>query len=216
MVTQLDPVAQANLVRREVHNAERDGKPTKVVVATRTYRAERADVWDAITNAERLPRWFLPVTGDLRPGGRYQFEGNAGGVVERCEEPHLVAATWEFAGGISWLQVRLHEAPDGTVLELQHEAYVDEHWTTYGPGATGVGWDLALIGLGLHVDTGAAVDPQEFETWTTSPDGASFIGRVSSGWAEAGIGAGEDRDHARAAGARTTAFFTGAEAPGDR
>ena len=29
------------------------------------------DVWDACTNPERIPRWFLPVSGDLRLGGRY-------------------------------------------------------------------------------------------------------------------------------------------------
>ena len=34
-----------------------------------TYRRRIEDVWDACTTAERIGRWFLPVTGDLRLGG---------------------------------------------------------------------------------------------------------------------------------------------------
>ncbi len=64
---------------REVGGREHEGRTARVVVATRSYDTTIEDVWDALTNAERIPRWFLPVTGDFRPGGRYQFEGNAGG-----------------------------------------------------------------------------------------------------------------------------------------
>ena len=55
----------------------------------------------------RIPLWFLPVTGDLRLGGRFQVEGNAGGVVERCDPPRSFAATWECGESTSWLEVRL-------------------------------------------------------------------------------------------------------------
>ena len=44
-------------------------------------------MWDACTDPERIGRWFLPVSGDLRLGGRYQLEGNAGGEILRCEPP---------------------------------------------------------------------------------------------------------------------------------
>ena len=79
-----DPVTTAGLVTREVRSGIRDGAPTKIAIARRIYPADQADLWDALTNADRIPRWFLPVSGDLRVGGRYQLEGNAGGVVERC------------------------------------------------------------------------------------------------------------------------------------
>ena len=94
----------------------------------------------ALTNAGRIPRWFLPVSGNLRVGGRYQLEGNASGVVERCEEPESFAVTWEFGGALSWLEITL--TPDGerTTLELAHEAPVDpERWAQYGPSAVGIG-----------------------------------------------------------------------------
>jgi hypothetical protein len=55
-------------------------------VGTRTLEAGEArvdDAWDGCPSLDRLPQWFLPVSGELRLGGRYQLEGNAGGTVER-------------------------------------------------------------------------------------------------------------------------------------
>lgn len=197
-------------VRRRVETVRRDGKDAKVAHAVRTYDAAIEDVWDALTNPERLPRWFLPVSGDLRPGGHYQFEGQAGGEVERCDRPRALAVTWEFGGEVSWLEVRLAEAGDGTVLELVHTAYVDpERWTEFGPGAVGVGWDLALLGLHQHLTTGASIDPREAEAWSLSPDGIEVTTGCSAAWADAAIADGDDPDAARAAAARTTAFYTG-------
>lgn len=214
MQTPIDPGTQAGLARRTVRAGERDGQATKVVVSERRYRADRADVWDALTNPERLPRWFLPISGDLRPGGRYQLEGNAGGTIEHCREPELVAVTWEFGGGLSWLEVELTATEligteGGTTLELRHEATIDDHWKQYGPGAVGVGWDLSQLGLGLHLETAEPLDPAEFEAWTVSAAGKEFIRLSSSGWGTAAIGAGEDPNIAVAAAEQTRAFFTG-------
>jgi uncharacterized protein YndB with AHSA1/START domain len=209
MAPVIDPATTAGLVTREVRDSTRDGVPTKIAVARRTYAAERADLWDALTSADRLPRWFLPVSGDLTVGGRYQLEGNAGGIVERCAAPEEFAVTWEFGETVSWLTVHLTPADDGTTLELVHEAPVDpDFWTQYGPGATGVGWDLSLMGLGLHLASGAGLNPAEVESWSTSPEGVEFARLASTGWADAAVAAGEDADQARAAGERTLAFYT--------
>lgn len=209
MTTLTDPAATAGLVTREVRDGSRDDAPTKIAVARRTYATDRDDLWDALTSAERLPRWFMPITGDLTVGGRYQLEGHAGGVVERCDAPRAFAVTWESNGGVSWLEVSLTPADGGTTLELVHEAPVDpDFWVQYGPGAVGVGWDLSLMGLGLHLDTGAALDPQEVEEWSVSDEGVTFARAASTSWADAAIAAGEDADQARAAGERTLAFYT--------
>jgi uncharacterized protein YndB with AHSA1/START domain len=205
----IDPLATARLVTREVRSGARDGTPTKIAVARRTYAAERADVWDAVTSPERLPRWFAPVSGDLSAGGRYQVEGNAGGVVERCEAPERFAVTWEFGGTVSWLEVRLTETDGRTTLELQHESPVDRAFAEqYGPGAVGVGWDLALMGLVLQLETGRDMDPAEGEAWTLSPDGVEFVRHAGTGWADAAIADGDDPAAARAAAERTLAFYT--------
>jgi uncharacterized protein YndB with AHSA1/START domain len=215
MTIDIDPVAQAGLTRREVRAGARDGQTTKVVIAVRRYGAEQPDVWSAITDPERIPRWFSPVSGDLKPGGKYQIEGNAGGTIERCDEPELFALTWEFGGGKSWVEVQLRSDGDATVLELRHECPVDDHWTQFGPGAVGVGWDLALLGLGLHLASGAVVDPQEAAAWSISDSGKAFVTACSAGWTEAAITGGEDESAARTAGAATTAFYTGAAQPGE-
>src|SRR3954449_12651325 len=92
----VDPLTTAGLVTREIRSGERDGKPTKIAVARRTYGTDQADLFDALTNAERIPRWFLPVTGELEAGGSYQLEGNAGGTVERCDPPESFSITWGY------------------------------------------------------------------------------------------------------------------------
>jgi uncharacterized protein YndB with AHSA1/START domain len=213
----VDPVATAGLTIREVRSGAREGVATKVAIARRTYATDQTDLWDALTNADRIPRWFLPVSGNLAVGGRYQFQGNAGGVVERCDAPESFAVTWEMGPMVSWLQVTLHPAGDGTTLELAHEAPVDpELWGQFGPGAVGVGWDLALMGLGLHIDSGDPVDPAEGLAFATTPEGVAFVERSATGWADAAVGDGDEQAAAHEAAARTVAFYTGApeDAPG--
>ena len=210
-----DVAQQIGAVVREVASREHEGRLARVVVATRTYNTTVEDVWDALTSAERLPRWFLPVTGDLRLGGHYQFKGNAGGTITRCEPPRLLAVTWAMGPSMSWVTVSLAEdAGGGTRLELEHVAHVDDaFWDQYGPGAVGVGWDLAMMGLVRHVATGAAVDPDAFAAWTASAEGKDFVRRSSDEWRRASVAAGTDAAAAKAAAARTTAFYGGE--PGD-
>lgn len=207
-----DPVTLAGLVTREIRTGARDGAPTKIAVARRTYPTDQADLWQALTDPERIVRWFLPISGELTLGGHYQLEGNAGGVVEACDEPKRFAVTWEMGPQLSWVQVGLTATPEGTQLELTHEAPVDPgFWAQYGPGAVGVGWDLAFVGLGHYLSSGEPVDQNEALTLHTTPEGREFIGTTAAGWAEAAIGDGDDPDAARAAAANTVIFYTTTE-----
>ncbi|MFP4511723.1 MAG: SRPBCC family protein [Acidimicrobiales bacterium] len=210
-----DPAATIGLVTREVRSGTRGGEPTKIVVGRRTYPTDQADLWDALTNAERIPRWFMPISGDLRVGGRYQLEGNAGGIIERCDAPEHLAVTWEYGPMVSWLDITLAPSADGTVLDLTHEAPVDpDMWDQFGPGAVGVGWDLAFMGLGLHLDSGARVDPDEAATFTFSPAGIEFVRLAATDWADAAARDGDEPGPAHEAAARTLAFYTTAPEPG--
>jgi uncharacterized protein YndB with AHSA1/START domain len=205
-----DVVRQIGAVVREVGSREHEGRPARVVIATRSYDTTVEDAWDALTNAERIPRWFLPVTGDLRLGGRYQLQGNAGGTITRCEPPRLLAVTWEMAGSPSWLTISLSQDPaGGTRLELEHVVLDGDLWDQFGPGAVGVGWDLGLMGLGRHLATGATLDRNEAAAWSASDEGKNFIRCSSEEWCKASISAGTDDAAARAAAARTTAFYGG-------
>jgi uncharacterized protein YndB with AHSA1/START domain len=202
-------------VTREVGGREYEGKPARVIVAKRTYNTSPDDLWDAISSAERIPRWFLPISGDLRLGGRYQLKGNAGGTITRCEPPKALDVTWEYGGETSWVSVRLtRRAADRTELELEHIAHVsDDRWNQFGPGAVGVGWDMTLMGLGEHVENASkpAVKPEDALAWMASKEGREFMRESSEGWGRASIAAGTPEDAARAAVERTTAAYTGSD-----
>ncbi|MGI5131837.1 SRPBCC family protein [Pseudonocardia sp. CA-107938] len=203
-------------VRRTLGTRTLEAGEAKVATISRAYPTTVDDLWDACTNPRRLPRWFLPVEGELAVGGKYQLAGNAGGTVERCDAPHSFAATWEYGGDVSWIEVTLTPEGDGARLTLEHVAHVndDARWAQYGPGAVGVGWDLALSsGLARHIETGESVDPAAAEAWTGSPEGVAFISAASAGWAQAWIAEGWPAEDALAAAARTTAFYTGQPEP---
>lgn len=208
---QIDPVAAVGTVVREVKSRDHEGKPARVAIASRDYDTTVDDLWEALTSPERIPRWFLPVTGDLKLGGRYQLQGNAGGTIIACVPPRKLAVTWEFGGQVSWVNVTLTGQGDGVRLELEHIAHVgDEMWDQFGPGAVGVGWDLSLAGLGLHVaGGGAAVDPAGFVAWSASDEGKAFIRGASEDWGRASVAFGTDPAAAKAAADRTTAFYIG-------
>ena len=198
---------------RRFENRDHEGKPARVVVAARTYGTRREDLWDAITNRERIPRWFLPVDGDLKLGGRYQLKGNAGGTITRCDAPAALDVTWEMGGGVSWVTVRLDPEGDRTRLTLEHIVHasdVDAHWARFGPGAVGVGWDLTLHGLNLYVEGGGPVDHTKAHAWMTSEEGKAFMRASAEVWAEAHVLGGENPEVASGMAKRTAAFYTGA------
>jgi uncharacterized protein YndB with AHSA1/START domain len=214
----IDVDQHINAVQRTVSSRTFEAGEARAVTLSQRYAADIADVWDACTNPERIPRWFLPVSGDLRLHGRYQLEGNAGGTIERCDPPNGFFATWEYGGDVSWIEVRLSAEPDGgTRLELEHIAHVDDnaHWAEFGPGAVGIGWDLGLIGLALHLVSGAAVDPAEVAAWSASGEGKRFMHLSSDRWGEADVASGTDSTAARERAARTAAAYTGEGAEPD-
>jgi uncharacterized protein YndB with AHSA1/START domain len=205
-------------VERAVSDREHEGKPARVVTLRRRYATDVDDLWDALTNGERIPRWFLPIGGDLKLGGRYQFQGNAGGTITQCEPPHLLGATWEFGGQTSWVEVTLRAlGTDAAELKLDHIAgtspEAEQFWAQYGPGAVGVGWELGLLGLAQHIGTGEAVSSEAAFAWQASDEGKAFIRRSSEGWGAAAAASGADAQAAREAADRTSAFYTGEAAP---
>ena len=209
---EIDVAKQIGAVTRRVENRDHEGKPARVAVAGQTYSTTPDDLWDAITSPERLPRWFLPVTGDLKPGGRYQLKGNAGGEILVCEPPRRLKVTWEYGGEVSWLEVIIAPSPNnGASLTLEHVAYVsDERWNQFGPGAVGIGWDLTLAGLEHHTATRSARTAEEGMQWMMSDEGKRFMRQSSDSWREASIASGTDVETARASADRCLAAYTGA------
>jgi uncharacterized protein YndB with AHSA1/START domain len=219
----IDINAQLDAVDRAVSTEEVEGVQSRVQTLVQTYPSPIDDVWSAVTSAERIGRWFLPVTGDLRLGGQYQLEGNASGTIQSCDPPQAGTAqydiTWEFGGGVTFVTVRLESVgSDRTRLELQHVAPVsavpDELWHQFGPAGTGIGWDSGLLGLTLHL-TDPDSRPEDPEAWTMSDEGRAFLRGSADAWAVAHAGDGIGTDTARAAADATYAMYTG-EGPGPR
>ena len=208
----IDVTHQISSVERRVGRRTLEAGEARTVQLTCLYDTTPDDLWDACTNPDRIARWFLPISGDLRVGGRYAFQGNASGTIERCEPPHSIDATWEYGGQTSWVELRLTPEADGrTRFALEHIAHVtDDLWAQFGPGAVGVGWDQGLLGLAMHLTEG--VEPPRgdaIEAWQTSEEGLDFSRQASERWAEASIAAGTDAAEARAAAERTTDFYSG-------
>ena len=87
----------------------------------------------------------------------------------------------------------------------------EEHWKQFGPGATGVGWDLSFFGLALHLGRGGvAIDQEANEAWLASESGKEFISDCAKAWGEAHIASGEVPEIARSMAQRTAGFYTGA------
>jgi uncharacterized protein YndB with AHSA1/START domain len=170
-------------VSRTGAEPEREGETVSVLLR-RTYQAEAADVWDALTDPERLRRWFLPVSGDLREGGTFALEGNASGDILACEPPHLLRVT--FGGPESIVEVRLRAEKSGaaasTVFELEHAVPIAMAGSGAGALWVGPGWDGAVLGLGLYLYGDVAPDPVAA---ASSPEAQEYSRRSIDLWATA-------------------------------
>ena len=205
----IDVNHQINAVRRAVGTTMLEAGEAHVVTISQSYATDAADLWDACTSIERIPRWFLPIAGQLTVGGQYQLEGNANGTILTCDPPRSFTATWEYGGKVSWIELRIiAEADERSRLELDHLAVVgDEHWDQFGPGAVGIGWDLGLVGLAIHLSTGAALKTGFAQEWTASDDGRRFMALASQEWYRANVAGGEDPAVARASADRVAAAY---------
>jgi uncharacterized protein YndB with AHSA1/START domain len=207
----IDIVREIEATQREVGEGRIAAGVGRAVRLRRDYDAPIEDVWDALTDPERIGRWFLPVSGEYRIGGRYQFEGNAGGEIVACERPHRLKVTWVYGevtsdADVSEVEVRLSTvSAEKTRFELEHTAIVPEdRWDEYGPGAVGVGWEGGLLGLTLHLRGGSVGDPI---AWQVSAEGRDFLTQSSDAWGEANKASGADPAAVARAVANTTAFY---------
>lgn len=215
----MDVQQQIDAVDRVLREGEHGGEPAHVQTIAQEYPSPIDDAWSAVTTADRIERWFLPVSGDLELGGRYQLEGNAGGEVLECAAPADGAAsyrvTWEYGGGVTWLTVRLTSVDaQRTRVELEHVARTADvpagMWETFGPGATGVGWDGGMLGLALHLGgLEGSLTPAEVEAWATTDEGRAFYRAAADGWRDAHVAAGASEDDAARAADATFGFYTG-------
>lgn len=198
---------------REVEDGERGGMPTHIVRAVRTYSTTPDDLWSALTEKERVCRWFAEVSGDFERGGRISIKGNADGEIIACEPPELLAMTWEFGGSLSWVTIRIENVDEGARLTLEHELPTDKqseaHWDKYGPGATGVGWEMGFLGLDAHISDSSQSLLDAGAAWAEGTEGKATLRSWAGAWGDAHIRAGAPAQAAKEAAERTAGFYTG-------
>jgi len=161
----------------------------RTALMRRDYDAPTDDVWDAFTDPERLSRWFLPVSGDLRLGGAFSLEGNASGEVLRCEPPRLLTVSWKFGDHpVDELELRLSPNADGgTTLEIEHATISDR--TEWGGRSydsvfgVATGWEPALYALDRQL-AGTLTDDVA-DAWRAGqppPEAKELMARSERAW----------------------------------
>jgi uncharacterized protein YndB with AHSA1/START domain len=195
----IDTISQIDAIRRSVTRQPSDEGEVVSVLLRRDYRASAQDVWDAIADPDRMRRWFLPVSGDLREGGDFQLEGNAGGRILRCDPPRLLRVT--FGSETSIVEVRLTPTGDEeTSLELEHTVPIALAGSGAGALYVGPGWDGAVMALGLYT---AGVMTDDPVAAASSPEAQEFSRQSVVAWTavirESGTADAEEIDAASAA-----------------
>jgi uncharacterized protein YndB with AHSA1/START domain len=189
---------------REVARRGADDDELIAVSLRREYQAEVEDVWDAVTDSERLARWFAPVTGDLRQGGTFQVEGNAEGEIHECTPPSALTVTW--GSPLSVVRVRLEAYGGSTVLQLEHTVSAALAGSGAGALYVGPGWDIALLGLALWLRGEMVDDPA---VWEASPEVLDANAAAIDAWVESVTASGTaSTEELTAAVAAARAQFT--------
>jgi uncharacterized protein YndB with AHSA1/START domain len=154
----IDIQSQIDAIDRGVVRRQGSAGEEVAVLISRTYDSGIGDVWEALTDPDRVKRWFMPLSGDLRPGGTFQLEGNAGGDILECDPPHLVRVT--FGGPTSIVELRLtSEGEDRTRLQMEHTVPIEMAQSGAGALYVGPGWDGGFVALDLYLRGEAADDP---------------------------------------------------------
>ncbi|MFF3109567.1 SRPBCC family protein [Kitasatospora sp. NPDC057904] len=159
----------------EIHGMVSDSTVTDGTAADSIEReiviaAPRERVWQILTRAEFLGRWFgsgAPAEIDLRPGGRMVFDHGVHGTlpawIEQVERPAVFSYRWSqgaageepAADNSTLVRFTLTTVPGGTrlrmvesgfaTLALPAEAILARH------EQNSAGWDRKLPELVLHV-----------------------------------------------------------------
>lgn len=203
-----------NQIARVTRTVTSPGPDLRGIVISQILDQDVQTVWDHITNPSLIAKWFSPVTGDLRQGGRFQIQGNASGTIESCRPPSSFRLTWEMPSAnendernISWVSVKLTANTTGdatTQVELSHTQRRNDHWRKYGAGAGGVGWDMSLAGLVMRLE---GVEMPEPAVWFADEKTREFLRGCSLAWGRAAVEGGEGVEGARRAVVETTGFY---------
>jgi uncharacterized protein YndB with AHSA1/START domain len=173
-----DLLDELTATRRDVRRRVDDGAELVVVAVQRRYEAPVEDVWDALTDPERVARWAAPLSGDLREGGSFRLEGNTEGEIRRCDPPRSLTVTW--GAPVSLVRVQLSAEGEATLLELAHSVPVELTGSGAGGLYVGPGWDVTVLALALFLRGEVVEDPV---AWEGTLEVQRFSERSIAAWA---------------------------------
>ena len=115
----------------------RDGLPA--VRFDRRYPTSAEDLWAAVTDPERLARWFMPVSGDLREGGEYTVDygpdGTGTGTVLTCDPGRGYVVSWQIDGADAGVvSVEILTGAGDPLLRLNHVKLPEAFAVGYAAG----------------------------------------------------------------------------------
>lgn len=119
------------------------------------------ELWDALTNPERIARWMLTEETTLEPrvGGKAHFgwgdQGDAVGRVTIFDPPRCLEYTWEEDAGTSAVRFDVRQLEGRLELVLHHRNLAPKV-----SGGVGAGWHAHLD------DLMALLRGEEFDFWS--------------------------------------------------
>jgi uncharacterized protein YndB with AHSA1/START domain len=127
------------------------------------------DMWTALTDPERLARWYGQVQGDLRPGGEFRLyvpsaELESTGRIEVCEQPNRLVVTtretdesWRHGNGEppfdGTIEATLTADGDQTIVRIEIRGLPLKKVAFYAAG-----WQIHTGNLAAHVTGSQPVD----------------------------------------------------------
>jgi uncharacterized protein YndB with AHSA1/START domain len=132
------------------------------------YGTDQADLWEALTEPERLARWFATVRGDLSEGGSFEIlfddedpDQRAAGSILECRPPDHLRISWLFGDEVySEVTADLAAEEDGTRLVLEHSGLPNSSAAGYGAG-----WETYLEQLQADLGGGTGLGLAWDQRW---------------------------------------------------
>lgn len=179
------------------------------VVLERTVMESVPTVWAALTEPDRLARWYGPVEGTVASGSTVRFpRSGAEATIEICDHHRFFNLAWDPQNDGGLVQVSLTKVQEGTVLTLRHTLPRNQHWDQYGPAAVGLGWDGMLLALSFYLQGDDRLAPEDQQAFSAGEEGRAFTKRSAEAWKDAHVKAGADELKAEQAARQSYEAYT--------
>ena len=177
-----DVAKHLGAITRAVESTTHDGKPAKVVVASRTYPTSPDDLWDAVTDPERIPRWFAAVRATCGSAAATRSRATQAARSSPATRPPTSPLPGRSAAGC-WVDITSRPCggggarrspcatPPSTRPGVLRQLRSRRRRRRLGP---------QLMGLAEHLATGATMGPTA-EAWGATDDGRDFMAQPAMG-----------------------------------